>query len=663
VKSRRNEIVATQRTNDVLSLSAIQELKDLVARADALWPATPARVPDFDRWLADASLLVDGRRGDPARGVESRPGLKDHEAKLAELRARAKPIPPERVEADRRASEDFPKLEAARGKLLWMRRMAGLEPWPETSDAQAELEKETLPESAVVLDRMAWTLVDIFPTTIVYGSEVKGLLLARAAAAAADDPEQLGVRRTLALALFRCGRLDEALAEARREVERGKPETKEDAQRALAILEEEVGRWRESERPKREKEMREVAASVAELEASVNRRSTFEFEDTKDRWWHDQLAQLVRGLKAFSDERSGLDSKGMSAAHGWGIGKRRDAATTIEERTKSGAEAKRRWEEAIASIRDRSRCPRYDGLEIPPQFGLLPIGRDPASGLWEFAHVETGEPAERGAQGALEMRDETGLVFVLIPGGIFKMGAQKTDPAAPHYDPQANPDEGPVQDVTLSPFFLSKYEMTQGQWSRFTANDPSLYGPGMKVASRMIGLANPVEQVTWIDCEETLRRLDLELPTEAQWEYAARAGTDTVFWTGDDKATISGAANIADGYSKRNGGPEVWQFDEWLDDGHSVHAPAGTFRPNAFGLHEMIGNVWEWCRDGYGTYALPPRAGDGERIVPGALALRVYRGGSFSGTSAFARSANRGSGTPDYRDCSAGVRPERALRP
>ncbi len=664
VKARTNEIVATQRTNDVLSLSAIQELKELVARADALWPATPERIPDFDRWLSDAKLLVEGRPGDAARGVEPRPGLADHEAKLAELRARAKPLDAREIEADRQRSEDYPKWESARAKLLWMRRMAGLEPWPDVSEVEAELVREKLPTSALGLDRLAWALVSFdFPATVVYGSEVKGLLLARTAASLTKDPEQPGVRRTLSVALYRCGRLDEALDEGRREVEQGKPERTEEAKRSLAILEKAVARWRDAERPDRDAEMRELAASVAELEASVGRRSTFEFEDTKDRWWHDQLAQLVRDLRAFTDAESGLDSAGISAAHGWGIARRRDAAARVEETTRTGPEAKRRWAEAIASIRDRAQCPRYGGLEIRPQHGLLPIGRDPASGLWEFAHLETGEAPERGAQGKLETKDDTGLVFVLIPGGTFQMGAQKTDPTGAHYDPEANPDEVPVHAVTLAPFFLSKFAMTQGQWSRFAGSNPSLYGPGVVVGNRVSSLSHPVEQVTWIDCEETLRRLDLDLPTEAQWEYAARAGTDTVFWTGDDKETIVGAANLSDGYARKNGGPDGWIYEEWLDDGYSVHAPAGTFRPNAFGLPEMIGDVWEWCRDGFGTYELPAREGDGERTLAEPPTHRVYRGGSFAAGAWFARSANRGSGTPDDRDCTIGVRPARALRP
>jgi formylglycine-generating enzyme required for sulfatase activity len=299
----------------------------------------------------------------------------------------------------------------------------------------------------------------------------------------------------------------------------------------------------------------------------------------------------------------------------------------------SGAEAKKRWAEAIASIQNRAQCPKYDGLVIAPQLGLLPIGRDPDSRLWEFAHLATGAPAEHGADGKLFLKEETGLVLVLIPGGTFAMGAQSTDPSGKNYDPTSKPQESPVHMMTLAPYFLSKYEMTQGQWLHLVNNNPS---------QRAYDLVHPVETVSWEDCTETLERLGLVLPTEAQWEYAARAGTTSVWWTGDEKEALAGVCNLAD--------------EDWLKDSYANPAPVGNYRANPFGLHDVIGNVWEWCRDGEGGYDLPVRPGDRERQVPDPI-NRMIRGGGFDAPAEAGRSAFRASEKPFVGVSLLGLRP------
>lgn len=373
------------------------------------------------------------------------------------------------------------------------------------------------------------------------------------------------------------------------------------------------------------------------------------FEDTEIQWWHDTLSDLVSGLVELADTESGLLKK---------INDRLTFAATIEE--KSIDDHTKAWEAAIASIGNREECPHYGGLEIKRQLGFVPIGRDPRSGLWEFAHLQTGTLAARGDDRNLALTEEMGLVFVLIPGGSFDMGAVLPSVLKPLGSPNADPgsliQESPIRTVFLKPFLLSKYEMTQGQWLRFTGENRSSYKPGWGELT----LLHPVEQLSWSDCERVLFRLNLRLPTESEWEYAARAKTTSIWWTGNDRESLQGAANLADLYAKTHGGPPNWPYAEWLDDGHNVHAPIGTYRPNAFGLHEVHGNVWEWCRDKYGNYAAAPTDGSSSEFE--IYKLRVLRGGSWDRDETSCRSALRREDVPDYRSSDRGVRPASSLR-
>ena len=395
-----------------------------------------------------------------------------------------------------------------------------------------------------------------------------------------------------------------------------------------------------------------------QLRKMIPRKHYCVFADPADRLQHDVLLSLVSNLSDFFDPRTGVFMD---------VRRRLDFAKGVENL--SIKRHQEEWNAAIACIADPTRCPQYQGLVITPQMGLVPIGRDSKSGLWEFGHLQTGKPAQRGPDGKLLLTDETGLVFVLIPGGTFRMGAVPPSPdhpvGTPNVDPMAAADESPVRPVTLAPFFISKYEMTQGQWKRATRNNPSTIQPSAALKEPGVSFLLPVENVSWEVSEAVTWRLGLELPTEAQWEYTARAGTSTPWWTGDSQLSLRGAANLADKTYHTEGGRRPGTYDDWLVDGYGdIHAPVGEFRANAFGLHDVVGNVAEWCYDAYGPYTLRIHKGDGKREAgPGEAGFRIIRGGGSQNTAVEARCTGRDSAPPEYRHSDLGLRPARRLTP
>ena len=251
------------------------------------------------------------------------------------------------------------------------------------------------------------------------------------------------------------------------------------------------------------------------------------------------------------------------------------------------------------------------------------------------------------------------VILILVPGGEVPIGAGPDDPV--HADPRAKPSEGPVHVVSLQPYFIGKYELTQDQYRRIAGSDPAAYPVGYSIGEHTVTALHPIEQIRWEEANDALIRVGLSLPTEAQWERAARAGTTTIYWTGDALESLDGAANIADAWAAVHDGPESWRYELDLNDGHTVHAPVGSLRPNAFGLHDTAGNVWEWCGDRYAPYTAPTEPGTGARQAPDD-APRVFRGGGFRATSIHARSADRYSlYADDYRAYDVGVRAARAV--
>jgi formylglycine-generating enzyme required for sulfatase activity len=361
------------------------------------------------------------------------------------------------------------------------------------------------------------------------------------------------------------------------------------------------------------------------------------------------LDKLVSGVDNLAEAEAGL-IKDVEA--------RLQFAATVRENTID--KYKDEWDRAIASIADPADCPWYLGFRLDYQIGLVPLGQDPQTSFWEFALLQTGDVPERGADRRLVITEETALVFVLLPGGTFRMGAERGEAGAPNRDPNSvHIMETPIHDVTLDPFFMSKYEMTQGQWLRMTGENPSSYYPGRTFSDHdtRVTLQNPVELVSWHDCNQVLQRLNLVLPTEAQWEYACRAGTSTVWYTGDEPSSLDGYENLADKGSKKYVVDPNWDFEEWLVDGYLVHAPVGSFKANPFGLHDMVGNVSEWCRCKHANYRREVAPGDGERVVNHDVPFRVFRGGNWRRVAGYGRSANRPGDRPHMNAYRLGVRP------
>jgi len=212
-----------------------------------------------------------------------------------------------------------------------------------------------------------------------------------------------------------------------------------------------------------------------------------------------------------------------------------------------------------------------------------------------------------GKVDVVDLGKDVKLELVLIPAGKFKMGSPANEKGRGNNETQ--------HEVTLTkPFFMGKYEVTQEQWFEIMGENPS----------REKGRKLPVTNVSWEDCQEFIKKLNAKtnggyrLPTEAEWEYACRAGTTTAYSFGDDITPKD--ANYRD---SKIGKPVA----------------VGSYRPNAFGIYDMHGNVWEWCEDWYEVY--PAGAVTDPKGPAKGFISRVLRGGSFELNVSLVRSSLR----------------------
>ena len=244
-----------------------------------------------------------------------------------------------------------------------------------------------------------------------------------------------------------------------------------------------------------------------------------------------------------------------------------------------------------------------------------------------------------------KLGESIGLDMILVPGSTFTMGS-------PEDEPEHENDEGPQHEVTVSDFLMGRYPVTQAQW-RFVAELPQIKQELKPKPSQFEGDNRPVEQVSWDDAVEFCERLSVHtrreyrLPSEAEWEYACRAGTTTPFYFG--KTLTTELANY-DGNGTYNDGPKGEYRKETT--------PVDQFGiANAFGLCDMHGNVYEWCVDHWhGNYEGAPTDGTAWLSEGAQSRERVIRGGSWDLNPRYCRSAYRFHASPDDRYYDFGFR-------
>ena len=236
----------------------------------------------------------------------------------------------------------------------------------------------------------------------------------------------------------------------------------------------------------------------------------------------------------------------------------------------------------------------------------------------------------------IALSDSVTMAFVYIPPGTFTMGA-------PNSDSYASVREKPQHSVTISKgFYLGRYEVTQAQWTSVIETETPFFSGKSGVQENP---DHPTVYVSWNDVQEFCARLNeitslglYRLPTEAEWEYACRAGTMKQWSFGDSESRLKEYA---------------WYDVNAWDVGEQYAHRVGTKLPNPWGLYDMHGNVWEWCQDWYGSYLSEAQT---DPQGPESGESRIFRGGSFSYYAPYTRSAFRNKSTPSYRTYNVGFR-------
>ena len=258
----------------------------------------------------------------------------------------------------------------------------------------------------------------------------------------------------------------------------------------------------------------------------------------------------------------------------------------------------------------------------------------------DFTHVDNVNGIIIHWAEDVEISDEQRTVILnlianLVPidGGTFTMGAQSTNAQGDNYDPEARDDENPVHVVTLSDYYIGKFEITQQEWHAVMGNDlewSDVYGVGDKHPAYNV---SRTDALLFVEKLSDLTRLSFQLPSEAQWEYAARGGNQS-------------------GHYRYSGGNDVDDVAWHKENAGNVLHLVGEKRPNELGLYDMSGNLCEWCLDTYGQYPNLPQ----ENPVSMYGTSFVLRGGSWTYLPTYCRVTCRDSYNGDDSSVSVGFR-------
>ncbi|MBL8901454.1 MAG: protein kinase [Planctomycetes bacterium] len=332
------------------------------------------------------------------------------------------------------------------------------------------------------------------------------------------------------------------------------------------------GAMSEAEREAAQQKIEQLAAAMEARERRLEESDALIFEDEQARLLYDATEKQLLRLLEIED----VILRPLRA---------REALLVRIESEAPGVS-----NEIWAGVRDRVKAdPRFAGFEVTPQAALVPLGPDASSRLEEFYLLGSGEVVVRGKDRELALDTGSALILVLLPPGEL---------IAPLMDPKPIP---------IAPLCMAKHELSRAQWVTMTLAEPALDLHRETILDlrnlTASELAKPANGVSADFARELLRRHGLELPREAEWEYACRAGSDASWWSGDDPASLEGVANFQ--------GPQP----------RSQLLPVYALAPNDFGLVQMHGNVAEWCSDIHrgsrevlcaargGSWLTPPRSG------------------------------------------------------
>jgi formylglycine-generating enzyme required for sulfatase activity len=280
--------------------------------------------------------------------------------------------------------------------------------------------------------------------------------------------------------------------------------------------------------------------------------------------------------------------------------------------------AQREAEEPILEISKTIRVNQPTAFSMPwaKYAGIAALALLGFWGIWKMI------PTEEGSASIIASIEKQ---MVHVQGGTFTMGC------TPEQDDDCHNSEQPAHQVTLSSYYIGKYEVTQAQWKAVMGNNPSNFGDCDDCQ---------VQQVSWDDVQQFIQKLNeltnknYRLPTEAEWEFAARGGMKS------NGYEYAGSNNVED---------VAWHEG---NSGSKTH-PVGQKSPNELGIYDMSGNVWEWCEDWYGDYS---NSSISNPKGPDSGSYRVFRGGSRYSSAGYCRVTSRGPNLPSNRSSAIGFR-------